>query len=208
VQDDQLRLIFTCCHPALAQPTQVALTLRLVAGLQTPEIARAFLVPEPTMAQRLVRAQAQDPGSQDPHPGPRRRAAPRPAPGRPGRRLPGLQRGVRPASSGPDLVRDDLCAEAVRLARLLHQLMPDEPEAIGLLGLLLLTAARRPARTGPNGSLVRLPDQDRRLWDAAMIREGQGAGPALPAPQPGPAPTSLQARDRCGPQRRAQLGSH
>jgi RNA polymerase sigma-70 factor (ECF subfamily) len=171
VDDDRLRLIFTCCHPALAQEAQVALTLRLIAGLQTPEIARALLVSEPTMAQRLVRAKGKIRANNIPY------RVPEDA------ELPDRLRPVlavvyliynegHVATSGHTLVRDDLCAEAIRLARVLVQLMPDEGEAQGLLALLLLTEARRPARTGPDGSLVRLADQDRGLWDRDLIAEG------------------------------------
>ena len=172
VRDDQLRLIFTCCHPALAPVAQVALTLRLLGGLETPEIARAFLVPEPTMAQRIVRAKRKIKDARIPYRIPTGSELPR--------RLPPVlavlylvfNEGYA-ASTGTDLVRTDLCAEAVRLTRELAGLMPDEPEVAGLLGLLLLTESRRPARTAPDGSLVLLPDQDRSRWNRALISEGQ-----------------------------------
>jgi len=172
IPDDQLALIFTCCHPALAPESAVALTLRTLGGLTTPEIARAFLVPEATLAQRLVRAKKKirEAGIAYAVPGGDRLAD------RLGSVLQVLylvfNEGYN-ASSGDALIRRELCAEAIRLARVLASLLPGEPEALGLLALMLLTDARRPAREGPGGELVRLEDQDRSRWDGARITEGE-----------------------------------
>ena len=172
VRDDQLRLIFTCCHPALSPAAQIALTLRMLGGLTTEEIARAFLVPEATMAQRLVRAKGKIRDARIPY------RIPEP------QELPARLRSVMmvvylvfnegyATSAGERLTREDLSREAIRLGRLLVELAPDEPEPLGLLALMLLVHARHDARTTKDGSLVLLADQDRSRWDHSLIEEGQ-----------------------------------
>ncbi len=181
VHDDQLRLIFTCCHPALSTEAQVALTLRLLGGLSTEEVARSFLVSEPAMAQRLARAKRKIKAARIPYRVPE------------GHELPER---LRPVLAVVYLVYNaglsrplepDCCTEAIRLARILGALMPDEPEVAGLLALLLLTESRRASRTRPDGSLVLLGEQDRRLWDRTLIEEGQAiVRRCLRRNQPGP----------------------
>ena len=172
IDDDRLRLMFTCCHPALPIDAQVALTLRSLAGLTTPEIARAFLVPRETMAKRLTRAKRKITEARIPY-----RV---PAAHRLGERLRAVLVVIYAlfnegygASAGDELIRKDLCAEAIRLGRLLAELMPDEPEALGLLSLMLLQDSRRAARVDTDGELVTLEEQDRGLWDRAAIEDAR-----------------------------------
>ena len=171
IEDDRLRLIFTCCHPALAADAQVALTLRLLGGLRTPEIARAFLLPEPTLAQRLVRAKKKIRSAGIPYQVPAAEDLPE--------RLSSVLHVLYlvfnegyAATAGATVVRRELTSEAIRLARVLVSLMPREPEVLGLLALLLLHDSRRDTRQTPAGDVVLLRDQDRSLWDRARIDEG------------------------------------
>ncbi|MET8552717.1 RNA polymerase sigma factor [Micromonospora zamorensis] len=170
VKDDQLRLIFTCCHPALAPDARTALTLRLLGGLDVSEIARAYLVQEATVAQRIVRAKKKIRDATIPYRVPAEHELPDRLP--PVLTVLYLMFNEGYVSTAGPLIRTDLCTEAIRLARELAALMPDEPEVLGLFALLLLTEARRPARLGPTGELVLLADQDRSLWNRELIAEG------------------------------------
>ena len=186
IGDDRLRLIFTCCHPALSKEAQVALTLRTLGGLSTPEIARAFLLPEATLAQRLVRAKRKIRAAQIPYRVPPEHQLPE--------RLAAVLAVVYlvfnegySATEGDSLIRHDLCNESIRLADVLRELMPDEAEVSGLLALLLLQDSRREARTGEQGALVTLEEQDRALWNRGQIANGLAAlDEALKRRRPGP----------------------
>jgi RNA polymerase sigma-70 factor, ECF subfamily len=186
IGDDRLRLFFTCCHPALAADARVALTLRYLAGLSTAEVARAFLVPETTMAQRLVRAKRKIREAGIPYRVPSAEELPS--------RLPAVLSVVYlifteayAASHGPSLMRPELADEAIRLARILRRLLPSEREVAGLLALMLLVDARRATRTDEAGELVLLEDQDRSMWDRAQVEEGRSlVVPALTGGPPGP----------------------
>ena len=202
VDDERLRLIFTCCHPALASEARVALTLRMVGGLTVPEIARAFLVQEAALGQRITRAKAKIKAVCIPY----RVPSADDLPGRVSGVLAVLylvfNEGYLASGPGTDPVRHDLTAEAIRLARLLRALMPEDGEVAGLLALMLLIEARRAARVSANGELVTLGEQDRGAWDAALVAEGHRLGKGAPGHRPGPRPLPDPGRD----QRCAHLG--
>ena len=172
IDDDRLRLIFTCCHPALAMETRVALTLRMVGGLTMPEIARAFLVPEPTMGRRITRAKDKIKAARIPYRVPSAEDLPARVSGVLAVLFLVFNEGYLATGPDTDPVRHDLTAEAIRLTRLIRELLPEDGEVAGLLALMLLTEARRTARVSANGELVALPEQDRGMWDAALIDEG------------------------------------
>jgi RNA polymerase sigma factor (sigma-70 family) len=201
VPDDRLRLIFTCCHPALAPEVQVALTLRTLGGLTTEEIARAFLVPVPTMAQRLVRAKAKIQGAKIPYQVPPASALPE--------RVQAVMAVVYlvftegyAATAGDAFIRRDLCSEAIRLGRLLARLLPGEPEVLGLLALMLLHDSRRDARVDAAGDLVLLEEQDRARWDRAQIDEGSRWSRRRSVAR-APRPARMRSRPRSRPATRA-----
>ena len=200
-EDDRLRLIFTCCHPALNLDSQIALTLKTLGGLTTQEIAKAFLIPEATLAQRLVRAKRKIRDAGIPYKVPADSALPE--------RLAAVLAVIYlvfnegySATSGEDLLRRDLCSEAIRLGRVLAGLMPDDPETLGLLALMVLHDSRRDSRTSPDGDPVLLEDQDRLAWAPAKIAEGSAhVEQALRMRRPGPYQVQRQSR-RSIPKRR------
>ncbi|GAB3430169.1 sigma factor-like helix-turn-helix DNA-binding protein [Flindersiella endophytica] len=173
IDDDRLRLIFTCCHPSLAMETRVALTLRMVGGLTMPEIARAFFVPESTMGQRITRAKAKIKAARIPYRVPAAEDLPARVSGVLSVLFLVFNEGYLATGPGTDPIRHDLTAEAIRLARLIRALLPEDGEVAGLLALMLLTEARRGARVSASGELVTLAEQDRGAWDTALVAEGQ-----------------------------------
>ena len=172
LDDDRLRLVFTCCHPALAMEARVALTLRMVGGLTVPEISRAFFVQESAMARRLTRAKAKIAAARIPYRVPTAEDLPARVSGVLAVLFLVFNEGYLPSGADTDPIREDLTGEAIRLTRMLHDLMPDDGEVVGLLALMLLTDARRSARISPGGELVPLDEQDRNVWDQALVAEG------------------------------------